>query len=804
MTVNRWIAQIDFSNNGSFTDALDDISAYVEVWDIQVGAPKIDPLTLTASAGQATLVLNNSDKRFSPAYTSGPYYGNLVPGRPVRIQITNGTSTWTAFYGYARIFDADSGLYGLRKATLEIVDLIKVLQDVNISIPLQENVNGSVLIRHVINAALLAPASSGKFTLTAAPANNDTISINGTTYTYKTVLSGGSNEILISGILGSAQNSTAALNNSDGAGTNYASNTTRAVGLTASINSPGGYEISNRDSNASLRQTGTVKDRLAEQFQVSGQSSIAQAILYLQKVGTPIGTMTLRIETDSGGQPSGTLADANATGTLAESGLAAAYALATFTFAGSITLQPRVVYWLVLSTSRAASGVDYVQWGADASSPTYAYQNASGGTASIASVWTAESKTFCFYIGELSVTLAAALRGAVGNTYALSDSSAGITVSGATLTGGQDYPLSPVPSIDTGRQTFDIAADQWSGDKTNGLTAIQQVTNSEQGRFWAARDGTLTFKNRDYQFARVAATATLVLNAEPVEVAGSMVLEDVFNTVRITYTPRSTLASGVVAQSKGVISVPGNSGFERWNSFASLPSGSNMVKLPFTDPATGQPMGAKSIVTPLVQGPAFDLQVTDNPTAGVGFDYSGLGYLIVSLAINGNDVEVSFANVASGTLYIQKLQVRGIGIVNYNPNTITQEDAASQASYRKRVLAISLPLPSGQNFAQALAGYLLGRYKNPAYRVRSITFGKQEVINGVNLYSLEIGNVITLTDAQLGISNSRYLITGIRYKRSVGSAGDVTLYVWRLDDVTYGIWDDPVYGLADSTMRAAI
>lgn len=51
-------------------------------------------------AGTATLVLDNRDRRFDPFYTSGPYYGNLLPRRQIRIRATNNGTTYDVFRGY--------------------------------------------------------------------------------------------------------------------------------------------------------------------------------------------------------------------------------------------------------------------------------------------------------------------------------------------------------------------------------------------------------------------------------------------------------------------------------------------------------------------------------------------------------------------------------------------------------------------------------------------------------------------------------------------------------------------------------
>lgn len=139
-------------------------------------------------------------------------------------------------------------------------------------------------------------------------------------------------------------------------------------------------------------------DKLGQSFQVTGTQTVKTVDLYLKKVGSPAGTMTLRIETDSAGSPSGTLADANLTTTLAESSLSTSYADVTFTFSTAASISGSTTYWLVLSTDRAASETNYVQWGADGSTPGYA----SGEMKSEASSsWSAESADAVFdVVGE--------------------------------------------------------------------------------------------------------------------------------------------------------------------------------------------------------------------------------------------------------------------------------------------------------------------------------------------------------------------------------------------------------------------
>lgn len=137
------------------------------------------------------------------------------------------------------------------------------------------------------------------------------------------------------------------------------------------------------------------KDELAQGFQVTGTQTVETIDLWLKKVGSPVGTMTMRIETDTTGSPSGTLADANLTTTIAESGLGTSYADVTFTFSTPASISGSTAYWIVLSTSRAQSDTNYVVWGIDKSSPSYANGELKS---ELASSWSAETADGVFEV----------------------------------------------------------------------------------------------------------------------------------------------------------------------------------------------------------------------------------------------------------------------------------------------------------------------------------------------------------------------------------------------------------------------
>jgi len=75
-----------------------DISAYVR--DVSISRGRQSEFAKYAP-GTATIRLDNRDRRFDPEYTSGPYYGDLVPMVPVRVTSNyNGGTDYTLYYGF--------------------------------------------------------------------------------------------------------------------------------------------------------------------------------------------------------------------------------------------------------------------------------------------------------------------------------------------------------------------------------------------------------------------------------------------------------------------------------------------------------------------------------------------------------------------------------------------------------------------------------------------------------------------------------------------------------------------------------
>lgn len=139
----------------------------------------------------------------------------------------------------------------------------------------------------------------------------------------------------------------------------------------------------------------TTNDKLAQSFEISTASTVSEIDLYLKKVGSPTGNLTVEIQTDSAGEPSGTAVTNGTSNTVSASTLTTSFADITFTFSSNPSLASGTTYWLVLTTSDTQSNTNYVVWGADTSTPSYADGEMLGEDAS---TWSALSADAVFTV----------------------------------------------------------------------------------------------------------------------------------------------------------------------------------------------------------------------------------------------------------------------------------------------------------------------------------------------------------------------------------------------------------------------
>ncbi|MBU2249877.1 MAG: hypothetical protein KKD77_24235, partial [Gammaproteobacteria bacterium] len=104
-------------------------------------------------------------------------------------------------------------------------------------------------------------------------------------------------------------------------------------------------------------------EKVAQEFQLSSGITCGKISAYLKKVGNPADNVTCRVETDAAGKPSGNLVHANATKSIAGSGISGAGDWANFEFAATFSLSSGTVYHIVILRSGARDTNNYYGWG---------------------------------------------------------------------------------------------------------------------------------------------------------------------------------------------------------------------------------------------------------------------------------------------------------------------------------------------------------------------------------------------------------------------------------------------------------
>jgi len=81
-----------------------DITSYVISFSTKRG--RSDALG-RIEAGTASLILDNSDRRFDPTFAAGAYYPNVVPMKKIRISATYASVTYRLFTGFIESWPPD-------------------------------------------------------------------------------------------------------------------------------------------------------------------------------------------------------------------------------------------------------------------------------------------------------------------------------------------------------------------------------------------------------------------------------------------------------------------------------------------------------------------------------------------------------------------------------------------------------------------------------------------------------------------------------------------------------------------------
>jgi hypothetical protein len=154
VTVRGYQLAADWSRSGVYTGTLEDVSSYVNDDDIVVSWGRSDArATEDATAGKLAFALTNIDRQFSDDNSSSPIFGKVLPGTPVRLNVTNPADAGitTVFLGPMDDLDTDPNAAG-KDFTASCSDGWGLPGDTKLSTPVYQGQRTGDLIQIILDA----------------------------------------------------------------------------------------------------------------------------------------------------------------------------------------------------------------------------------------------------------------------------------------------------------------------------------------------------------------------------------------------------------------------------------------------------------------------------------------------------------------------------------------------------------------------------------------------------------------------------------------------------------------------------
>lgn len=139
MPTATYKALVSWDGSGLFTGPNDDITGYVQEIFWERGRDYPSQLTGRSKSLSLAVMLNNETGRFNSFQSGSPMAGNILPRRPVRIDMTIGANTVTRCYGFLDDIEPQIALGGAHKALLRSVGPLALMNDVEVSLPVAKD-----------------------------------------------------------------------------------------------------------------------------------------------------------------------------------------------------------------------------------------------------------------------------------------------------------------------------------------------------------------------------------------------------------------------------------------------------------------------------------------------------------------------------------------------------------------------------------------------------------------------------------------------------------------------------------------
>ena len=151
-----WTIAIDWDRNGNYGNTYDDVTSHVISANWFLGMRQA--YQEIADNSTLTLVLDNTDKRYSPENSGSPLHGQVVPFRPIRIQSNNDSEVRTHWQGWVESIQPAVNQYGKRVVQMVATGSMQFLKAAETNIELQENKRTDEIIASLVREVVFPPS----------------------------------------------------------------------------------------------------------------------------------------------------------------------------------------------------------------------------------------------------------------------------------------------------------------------------------------------------------------------------------------------------------------------------------------------------------------------------------------------------------------------------------------------------------------------------------------------------------------------------------------------------------------------
>ncbi len=302
-------------------------------------------------------------------------------------------------------------------------------------------------------------------------------------------------------------------------------------------------------------------------------------------------------------------------------------------------------------------------------------------------------------------------------------------------------------TLETGVSTFAYVGDSW-GSGISAADALQQMVDSERGRFFIDREGGARFINRHHTLYKVTSDATFE------DTMAGMVYRfggDIVNRVDVRLTPRSIGAAGSVL----------------WTLDSSqrlLPGHGNAREIiaRYRD-ADGNPLGALHVQRPEAQ---IDFEANTD-ASGSGLDATA-DVSVRILHATASAATLRLRNRRKEPVYLLAgARLRGTPIQMGDPLIVSETDWASLAFYGESRLGFDLPALDAIEHADQVARFELARRREPRGVATHLTLDAPRHLP--HALARTLFDRITVREAQTG-HDADYFIVGEAHEVDLGGA----------------------------------